>query len=335
MSDRTRTEEVVFLLRNIKSGFSIHNVFMPIHEQLHCDFHEAPCERADWKSMLANLRWVRKVACKRGINHMTGGPHYFLLAIPFRKNVLTIHDLVLLHNSRGLKHWLFKWLWFRLPIMCSKAVTCISNTVKDELLATIKVNPKKIVTVYNPVSPIYQYSDHTFNQECPRILHIGTAWNKNTENVIRALNGINCKLIIVGKMTESIMAELNNACTDYENLSNLTNEELYQQYVQADIISFPSFFEGFGMPIIEGQATGRPVLTSNIPPMTEVAGEGACFVNPHKTDSVRNGFLKIISESNFRDKIVRIGTDNVRSFSAEKIAKQYKTIYQAIHENRI
>ena len=279
-------------------------------------------------SILRNLLWVRTVANKDGISHMTGGPHYFLLAIPFRKNILTIHDLVLLHNSKGIKHWIFKWLWFKLPFKCAEVVTCITDTVRQELLSTFHIDPKKVVTIYNPVSPLFQYTPHQFNEKRPRILHIGTAWNKNTERVIRALEGITCKLVIIGEQTELISSTLKETGIDYEVLRNLPNEELYHQYQMADIISFPSIFEGFGMPIIEGQAVGRPVLTSNIPPMTEVAGEAACLVNPHDTKSITDGFVRIIRDDQYRDTLILKGRKNVRRFAVERIAGQYSDIYQ-------
>lgn len=328
MSDKTQTKEVVYLLRNHNAGFSIHNVFLPIINGTYAKYYEAPCERANLRSIFKNLLWVRKVAKKNSINHMTGGTHYFLLAIPFRKNVLTIHDLVLLRNSKGLKHLIFKWLWFNLPIMCSKVVTCITDTVRNDLLSTLHVNPNKVITIYNPVSSLYQHNEKLFNENCPRILHIGTAWNKNTKRVITALKGITCHLIIVGEVDEETISLINAMKIDHTILHGLTNEELYEQYKLADIISFPSIYEGFGMPIIEGQATGRPVLTSKIQPMVEVAGMGACFVDPYEVKSIRNGFLKIINEKSYRDTIIVQGTENVKRFSLETITKKYQKIYE-------
>lgn len=334
MLDKTRTDNITFIFRNIKSGFSIHNVFMPIVSMLKAPYFEAPYERADIRSIIRNFLWVRRIANKKGINHMTGGPHYFLLAIPFHANVLTIHDLVLLRNSKGIKHWLFKWFWFKLPIKYANVITCITDSVRKELITTFNLDCQKVITIHNPVSPIYREVPYIFNETCPRILHIGTAWNKNTERVICALQSITCKLIIIGEETDSIISALKKNAIDYEIFCNLSNEELYQQYQLADIISFPSIYEGFGMPIIEGQSTGRPVLTSNIPPMTEVAGDGACFVNPHDIKSIRDGFLKIISDSSYRNQLLLKGNENVRRFSLEHITKQYEQIYNNIHENR-
>jgi len=335
MLDKTQTDHIVFIFRNIKSGFSMHNVFMPIVRMLKAPYYEAPHEKADIRSIIRNLLWVRRIANKKSINHMTGGPHYFLLAIPFHTNVLTIHDLVLLRNSKGIKHWLFKWLWFKLPIKCANVITCITDSVRKDLITTFNLDFKKVITIHNPVSPMFQQVPYNFNKTCPRILHIGTAWNKNTVRVIHSLQNITCKLVIVGEATDSILSSLKETGIDYEQFCNLSNEELYRQYQLADIISFPSIFEGFGMPIIEGQSTGRPVLTSNIAPMTEVAGEGACFVNPHNVNSIRDGFLKIINDSIYRELLISKGNENVKRFSLEHITKQYEQLYKSIHENSI
>ena len=102
---------------------------------------------------------------------------------------------------------------------------------------------------------------------------------------------------------------------------------MYHQYQLADIISFPSIFEGFGMPIIEGQATGRPVLSSNIAPMTEVAGDGACLINPHNINQIRHGFLPLINDKDYRDGLIQKGFENVKRFSIEHISEQYMNLY--------
>ena len=66
---------------------------------------------------------------------------------------------------------------------------------------------------------------------------------------------------------------------------------MIQEYKDADLISFPSTFEGFGMPIIEGQAVGRPVITSNIEPMVSVAADAAILVDPFNIESIRECFF--------------------------------------------
>lgn len=331
MSDKIRSNSITYLFRNIKSGYSIHKVFAPIlANQPDTNVCEVPHHQADICSIIKNLMYVRKNVTSNDIVHMTGGPHYLLMAVPFRKNLLTVHDLVLLRNSRGIKRFLFRWLWFKIPFMCAKRITCISNTVREELLKEFSISPKKVITVYNPVDPAYKFTPKEFNVSNPRILHIGTAWNKNVVRTIEALNCINCTLVIIGNTTQEIDEAVKKSNINVEQLHDLTDEELLKQYEQADIISFPSVFEGFGMPIVEGQAVGRIVLTSDMDPMKEVAANGACLVNPYDIESIRQGFVKIIKDANYRGELVRRGTVNVQRFKLESIQSQFKKIYKEL-----
>ena len=94
-----------------------------------------------------------------------------------------------------------------------------------------------------------------------------------------------------------------------------------------DVFLLPSFYEGFGMPIIEAQATGRPVITSNIAPMSEVGGEAAVYIDPASPQSILEGYQYAFDHYNT---IVEKGQQNVIRFSAENIAKQYLKAYQTI-----
>ena len=113
-----------------------------------------------------------------------------------------------------------------------------------------------------------------------------------------------------------------------ESYTNLSNEEILEKYQQADIISFPSTFEGFGMPIIEGQMIGKVILTSKIEPMTSVAGEAAHFVDPLDINSIKEGFLKITHDENYRNDLIKKGFSNKERFSPDSIAQQYYDLYK-------
>ena len=176
----------------------------------------------------------------------------------------------------------------------------------------------------------YRFHTKTFNTSNPRILHIGTGWNKNLERVIQALHGIPCVLVIIGKLTEDNLNLLDKHQINYENKVGISDEQMLQEYIDCDIVSFPSIFEGFGMPIIEGQAIGRPVVTSDREPMTEVAGDGAVLVNPEAVDSIRQGFIKIITDETFRDDIVKRGLLNVKHYSVDEITRQYCEVYSTL-----
>ena len=106
--------------------------------------------------------------------------------------------------------------------------------------------------------------------------------------------------------------------------------QIVQEYRKADIINFPSLFEGFGMPIVEGQMTGRVVITSALSPMKDVAGEGALLVDPYSVESIHKAYLRVIGDEDFRNSLIRKGRENVSRFTADKVTEQYIQIYKQI-----
>jgi glycosyltransferase involved in cell wall biosynthesis len=117
---------------------------------------------------------------------------------------------------------------------------------------------------------------------------------------------------------------------DYSNASNLTDKQIVEEYRNCDIVNFCSTHEGFGMPIIEAQATGRLVVTSRISPMKEVAGDGAYLVNPYDVSSIRNAYIEIISDAKLRQNLIEKGLKNIKKYQVNNITKQHLHLYQQI-----
>lgn len=112
----------------------------------------------------------------------------------------------------------------------------------------------------------------------------------------------------------------------------MTDKEILNAYVSADIISFPSLYEGFGLPVIEAQAIGRPVLTSDLAPMNEIAGNAAYYVDPYNVESIRNGFKILLETPTLRHDLIKRGLENVKQFSVKKISFLYLDLYQKIFD---
>jgi len=91
-----------------------------------------------------------------------------------------------------------------------------------------------------------------------------------------------------------------------------------------------STYEGFGLPIVEANAVGRPVITSNVCSMPEVAGDAAFLVDPFDVEDIRRGVLLLINDSHLRRDLVRRGFLNVRRFSIESVATQYRSLYDEL-----
>lgn len=271
---------------------------------------------------------------KYDIFHITGVIHYVSILFPPSKTVLTIHDCIKYHQQKGLKKIIVKYLWFKLPVNHLKYITVISEKTKKELVEITQCSSQKIRVIYNPLDESYLYNDNNFNSFCPRILHVGTTPNKNLNNLFHSLKRTNCLLIIVGNITHDEKKTLEQLKINYRCLSNISEEEMVEQYNLCDIVSFITTYEGFGLPIIEAQSVGRVVISSRMNPHMEVGGDGAFYVDPHNIDEIENGFKNLISNPNLRKYLIEEGKKNIQNFLVDKISNKYLEFYESIiHTN--
>lgn len=324
--------KVTFFHRNLKAGYSINKVTQTIisHFDNKVEFY-IPHYRVTLGNLLSNLFFVYKHRDINGINHVTGGIHYGILALIGCKSVLTIHDTDLYDNTpSGVKRFLFCWFWFKLPLRFATRVICISSQTKRNVERFTK--RKDIITIYNALDlSLKEYPLRVFDEKTGwRILVIGTSYNKNVERTIKAVSGIDCTLIIIGKLNPMQLEILLNEHVRYINKYDLSDEEIYQEYCKCDMVSFCSLYEGFGMPIIEANRVGRPVISSNIEPLVEVAANAALLIDPYNIEAIRKGILRLMNDEVLRNELVRNGKLNAKRFSVDKIANEYRQLYDSI-----
>ncbi len=277
---------------------------------------------------IRNLLWSRKH--QGDINHITGDVHYIALGLNKRKTILTVHDLNFLNHPNPLVRFVLKIFWLTLPIKNVTYITVVSEATKKDLLTRIQFPEDRIKVIPNYYDPACKPFPKEFDKTKPRMLQIGTKENKNVLRLIKALHGIDCHLVIVGGNNKGVSESLAQHKMSYTWLQNLSDAELIEQYRQCDILSFVSTIEGFGMPILEAQANGRVVVTSNVYSMPEVAGVAASYVNPFDVDSIREGILKVIHDDHYRQKLIRNGFDNVRRFEIKRVAAMYHHLYNEV-----
>lgn len=322
--------EVTYFYRENRVGnFSIENVFAQIINQIKDYVVVKKAIRSGNEPRLISILRVNRYSSQ--INHITGDVYYLALGLPSKTTILTIHDVGHYEMTlKGTKRLIYKWIWLSLPFRKAGHITAISNFTKTKLIKLFGINEEKIKVIYNPLPDGYHIIPKEFNKEKPVILQIGAGRNKNIEGLVEAVKGISCKLLLIGFPNKQIISRLNLNGTEFEYRSNLTAQELYTAYSEADLLFFASWYEGFGVPIIEAQAVGRPVITSNICSMPEVAGQGALLVDPGNIDSIREGILRIIHDPILRKNLIEAGLRNIQRFDREQIAAQYVALYKEV-----
>ena len=308
--------------------FSIENLFTVIRDAMPADIESKVVQSRYSCGFFKRVYNIFEAYFKQSdINHITGDVHYLAYLLNKNKTLLTIHDCVVLSRLTGLKQKIFLFLWYWLPIKRSTLVTVISESTKKELLGYLNINTEKIRVVPDCISPAFIPCPKVWNETKPVLLQVGTKENKNLPRVAVALSGITCHLRIIGKLSSEQMNVLKRNRIEYSAEAGVSNEQLVKEYRDADLVIFVSTYEGFGLPILEGQATGRPVLTSNIFSMPEVSGNGACIVDPLCTKSIRTGIEKIFFDVDYRNMLIENGYKNVARFGPKDVARKYVTIY--------
>jgi glycosyltransferase involved in cell wall biosynthesis len=323
--------KILFIERSPTTTVSIEKVFREVAKELvierfEVEFQQMPFDNS-FLGIIKNLYFFK--AKEADIYHITGHIHYIGLRIPIAKTLLTIHDMRILHDRKGIRRWIIKKLFFDLPVRRLKYITAISTTTRAEIVEKTGCLLEKITVIENPAfRPKIKSVKKEFNIKCPTILQVGTAFHKNLQNLVKSLEGLDCVLRIVGQIDESFSQK--NRGVKIENLVNLNEIEMEDEYSNADIVSFCSLYEGFGLPIIEGQIFGKPVITSRLSPMKDVAGEGASLVNPENPTEIREAINRIIADAEYRNSLVEKGFENIKRFDPVKIASQYAQIYKQI-----
>lgn len=285
----------------------------------------------------------------------------FFLTLPLRKKyptVVTIHDLIPLvfpdHFPSGIKGK-FKWQIQKWSLKQVAAVIVDSECSKQDVIKLTGFPKENIFVVYLAADEEFkQVTDKReklltikkkYNLPEKFVLYVGDAtWNKNLPGLIRAIRAINVSLVLVGKqLTNSNFDRSNPWNKDLLEIEKLTEkdrrvlklgfvsqEDLVGIYNLATLCAQTSFYEGFGLPVLEAMTCGCPVVTSEISSLPEVAQDAAFYVDPEDISSIANGIGEIYFNTDVQEKFRVKGLSQSRKFSWEKTAQETIAVYEKV-----
>lgn len=313
-----------------KTGVSIEGIFQSVKENLK---DRVVIKDYFFDPSLSRWQNVRIAATgASNINHITGDVNFLALGLKGRKNILTIHDFGFYENPvhSRLKHLFYHLFWFYFPLRHISIVTVVSHFTKDKLIKYFNFPQDRIRVIPDPVKAVFRHTPKTEFSALPVVLMLGTGKHKNLDNLIEASKGLNIHLDIVGWPATDELEKLKEYGIAHTIYNNLSDEQVYERYVACDILYIASHYEGFGMPIIEAQAVGRPVITSNIGAMLEVGSGSALLVSPTVPTETTAAINQLVSDRQFYNETVEKGLENAAKFHHKKVAEQYHEVYKEL-----
>lgn len=238
-------------------------------------------------------------------------------------------------------------LWrmqYRLLCRRAKHFLTISEFTRDEMVSILGLSADQIEVIYcaspdtmrpvtdpqalNKIRERYKLPDHC-------LLFVGN-FNprKNLERLIRAFDNMKQQtdlphvLIIAGgqgwKFNEDDALRNIVSKDSIRFIGYVPDEDMPALYSYAELFVFPTLYEGFGMPVIEAQQCGTPVLTSDLSALPEVGGDGAYYVDPYDEESIRKGMTDLLCNKSLQEDLIQKGLRNAGRFSwgssAQKLA---------------
>lgn len=302
------------------------------HSNLPANFHWITLPRGRGKWIFALPRLIRK----NKINVFFSPTSFLACLLTFVPTVIVIHDLAVFVEPLSkptLKIKLMEKLTLPLAIKRAKHIICVSNHTKKDILKLFDFPEDKItvthLAAFSKPKEIISPKTVTAKYDLPKryILFVGTIEpRKNVDGLIKAYSLFPLAfrraipLVIAGK--KGWNCENINPLVEELGLKNMVrfigqihDNELPGLYRSASVVVYPSWYEGFGLPVIEAMNYGAPVITSNRSSLPEVAGNAAILINPEKSQEIAQAIKKVLSDSKFRESLSHKGLQRAKEFS--------------------
>lgn len=284
---------------------------------------------------------------KLDVIHFTNPLNFTPTGIP---TVVTVHDLSVLHNNRwgsASTHTLFSTI-VKDILSVSDKIIAVSEYTKKDIVQMFGTDPDKITVVYEGgKDEYYPDVDMSFVKNkfgiTSYVLYVGKLQpRKNILNLISAFASISLrfpsvKMVLVGAMgdgeyEQEIQASIKHHAVEKQIIfaGVLDDVELRKLYSGAQCLVYPSFFEGFGLPVLEALQCGIPVITSNTTSLPEVMGDAGLLVNPEDVDDMAHAMERMLSDDTLRAELAAKALAQAKKFSWAKAAEETLAVYNQL-----
>ena len=264
------------------------------------------------------------------VHHVTGDTTFQALLLPKRRTIVTLHDFEFLDRKGPLRRFLFRLLWVQLPVLRASVVTADSPATADDARRWLWIRPRDLRVMPMPLPDGFEDVPSATTLQPPYILLVGTTPNKRVEVSAEALSGLGVTARVIGRLTPAQRRDFERFGVQVVD-GPVDDEALSAAYAEAALLLFPSSREGFGLPVIEAQRLGCPVVCSNRPPLPWVAGDGgAVLVDPDDVGSVREAVRRALDDADLRTRLVGAGRANVQRFDADIVAGSFASLYAEV-----
>lgn len=282
------------------------------------------------KNILADQIYFSKCINESGLTLFVS-PYYKVPLNINCKTIITFHDLMQLH--KGFEKSIWERVKFNLIFkLCTKkadAIISVSKSTKEDLKKFFKIPSDKIHVVYNAIGKVFNNIEKKSELiENPYILYVGNLKpHKNVKTLIKAFSEASSKIphkLFISAKKEDSYEELLRLSRDLSIservhfLGHVDEKNIVSLYKNASLLVQPSFYEGFGFPLIEAMAYEVPVIASNIPSLLEVADEAALFFNPNDHSELYDKIIKLLNNKELQDNLIKKGKERIKYFSIEK-----------------
>jgi glycosyltransferase involved in cell wall biosynthesis len=243
-------------------------------------------------------------------------------------------------------------LFIPLSARTSTAIVTDANSTKLDLERFLAIPPQKVSVIHLAPDPRFAQLPASAHVEAVRIKHhlsdryILTVSSfrpqKNTLRLVEAYSrlrkkGICHKLVLVGRKlapysdVEKLIRRLGLA-NEVITTGYLKDEDLPALYAGADLFAFPSFFEGFGIPVLEAMSCGVPVVLSNAASLPEAGGRAGYYIDPDRVDELTEAMYHVLTESDLRQTLSAKGRAHAKRFSWDRVARETLHVYRQAAE---